>query len=93
MPQSQELHLLPQNEGLNILSENGWPMICEKCESLFCKCFIEVHKRQPAGKAYSLLTDDNSPHSDAEVERRETKRLYNQKFREEKKRAKENDKH
>jgi hypothetical protein len=35
-----------------------------------------------------LLVDDNAPHSDAEVERREARRIYNKKLREEKKKAK-----
>jgi hypothetical protein len=35
-----------------------------------------------------LLVDDNAPHSDGEVERREARRIYNKKLREEKKRAK-----
>ena len=63
-------------------------MICEKCDFLFCRCFIDAHKRQPVGTEYKLLVDDNAPHSDGEARRRETRRLYNQKFREEKKLAK-----
>jgi hypothetical protein len=60
-------------------------MICEKCEVLFCRCFIDAHNRQPAGKEYRLLVDDNAPHSDGDVERREAKRIYNKKMRDEKK--------
>jgi len=63
-------------------------MICVDCETLFCQCFVKAHKRQPAGKEYRLLVDDNAPHSDGEVERREARRIYNKKLREEKKRAK-----
>jgi len=55
-------------------------MICDKCESLFCKCFMHIHKRQPAGKSYKLLKDDHAPHSDKQTleEKREYDRLYYQ---------------
>jgi len=34
-------------------------MICEKCYTLVCACFVEVHNRQPPGKQFSLLPDDD----------------------------------
>ncbi len=33
-------------------------MICEKCYTLVCACFVEVHNRQPPGKQFYLLPDD-----------------------------------
>lgn len=33
-------------------------MICEKCVSLFCRCFMSIHKRQLEGVKHKLLKDD-----------------------------------
>ena len=59
-------------------------MICPTCQTLFCSCFIEAHKRQPEGMLYHLLIDDNAPHSDYAEERKKANRLYYQRIRDKK---------
>jgi hypothetical protein len=59
-------------------------MICPTCETLFCRCFTEAHKRQPEGVVYTLMIDDNAPHSDYAEERKKANRLYFQRIRDKK---------
>jgi hypothetical protein len=52
-------------------------MICQTCEKLICRCFLEVHKRQPEGKVYKPLTDDlDEVMAEIAKERRARDRAY-----------------
>ena len=64
-------------------------MICPTCSGLFCRCFMPAHDRQPAGKVYNLLIDDNAPHSDYAADRKKADTLYYQRIRD-KKRVRKN---